>query len=85
MFDMQIATLWPSHPAAGKAGIAPLFPVDHHRPGLPEPGRSSELGLRNETLRNAAPNRRSAAFTPLHRPPGFVRPRSATTMEAEAA
>ena len=26
-------------PAAGKAGIALLFAIVHHRPGLPEPGR----------------------------------------------
>jgi hypothetical protein len=28
-----------NQPAAGKAGIAPLFAVGHHYPGLPEPGR----------------------------------------------
>ncbi len=29
----------PNHPAAGKAGIAPLFAVGRLCPGLPEPGR----------------------------------------------
>jgi hypothetical protein len=29
----------PNHPAAGKAGIASLFAIEHHCPGLPEPGR----------------------------------------------
>jgi hypothetical protein len=28
-------------PAAGKAGIALLFAIVHHRPGLPEPGRQA--------------------------------------------
>jgi hypothetical protein len=31
--------LSPNHPAAGKAGFAPLFAIERHRPGLPEPGR----------------------------------------------
>ena len=30
-----------NHPAVGKAGIAPLFAIEHHRPGLPEPGCSA--------------------------------------------
>jgi hypothetical protein len=29
----------PNHPAAAKAGIASLFAIEHHWPGLPEPGR----------------------------------------------
>jgi hypothetical protein len=29
------------NPAAGKAGIAHLLAVEHHWPGLPEPGRSA--------------------------------------------
>jgi hypothetical protein len=29
-----------NHPAAGKAGIARLLAIEHHCPGLPEPGRS---------------------------------------------
>lgn len=29
-----------NHPAPGKAGIASLLAIGHHRPGLPEPGRS---------------------------------------------
>ena len=28
-----------NHPAAGKAGLAPLLAIERHRPGLPEPGR----------------------------------------------
>jgi hypothetical protein len=28
-----------NHPATGKAGIARLLAVEHHAPGLPEPGR----------------------------------------------
>jgi len=31
--------LWANHPAAGKAGIARPFAVEHHCPGLPEPVR----------------------------------------------
>jgi hypothetical protein len=31
----------PNHPAAGKAGIASRLALEHHRPGLPEPGRSA--------------------------------------------
>jgi hypothetical protein len=30
-------------PAPGKAGIAPRLAIEHHRPGLPEPGRSADL------------------------------------------
>ena len=29
----------PNNPAAGKAGIARLLAIGHHRSGLPEPGR----------------------------------------------
>jgi len=29
----------PNHPAAGKAGIASRLAIEHHCPGLPEPGR----------------------------------------------
>ena len=29
-----------NHPAAGKAGIARLLPIETHCPGLPEPGCS---------------------------------------------
>jgi hypothetical protein len=29
----------PNHPAPGKAGIASLFAIEHHWPGLPEPAR----------------------------------------------
>ena len=29
----------PNHPASGKAGLAPRLTIEHHRPGLPEPGR----------------------------------------------
>jgi len=29
----------PNNPAAGKAGIARLLAIEHHCPGLPEPGR----------------------------------------------
>jgi hypothetical protein len=29
-----------NNPAAGKAGIARPFAIEHHFPGLPEPGRS---------------------------------------------
>jgi uncharacterized protein YceK len=29
----------PNHPASGKAGIARRLTIDHHWPGLPEPGR----------------------------------------------
>jgi len=32
----------PNHPAAGKAGIAFLFAIAHHIPGLPEPTRWAE-------------------------------------------
>jgi hypothetical protein len=28
----------PNHPASGKAGIAPRLAIEHHCPGLPEPG-----------------------------------------------
>jgi hypothetical protein len=28
-----------NHPAAGKAGITRLLTIEHHCPGLPEPGR----------------------------------------------
>jgi hypothetical protein len=28
-----------NHPAAGKAGFARQFAIEHHCPGLPEPGR----------------------------------------------
>jgi len=28
-------------PAAGNAGIAPQLAIEHHWPGLPEPGRSA--------------------------------------------
>ncbi len=35
---MDKATAWPN-PAAGKAGVASLFAVEHHLLGLPEPGR----------------------------------------------
>ncbi|MGH7969568.1 MAG: hypothetical protein ACREIC_12655, partial [Limisphaerales bacterium] len=28
-----------NHPGAGKAGMARLLAIEHHRPGLPEPGR----------------------------------------------
>jgi hypothetical protein len=31
----------PNNPAAGKAGVARLLGIGHHRPGLPEPGRSA--------------------------------------------
>jgi len=34
-------TRTPDIPAAGKAGIALLFAIGHHGPGLPEPGRSA--------------------------------------------
>ena len=33
----------PSHPAAGKAGLARLLAIENHCPGLPEPGRSAVL------------------------------------------
>jgi hypothetical protein len=33
-----------NHPAAGKAGIAVLFAIEHHGPGLPEPVRSAAEG-----------------------------------------
>jgi hypothetical protein len=29
----------PNAPALGKAGIAPRLAIEHHWPGLPEPGR----------------------------------------------
>ncbi len=29
----------PNNPTAGKAGIARPFAIEHHFPGLPEPGR----------------------------------------------
>ena len=35
-----------NHPAAGKAGIAFLFAIVHHRPGLPERVRSAEYDPR---------------------------------------
>jgi len=31
-----------NHLAAGKAGIARLLAIEHHCPGLPEPGRSAK-------------------------------------------
>lgn len=31
--------IWPNHPAAGKAGIASRLTIEHHWPGLAEPGR----------------------------------------------
>ncbi len=31
--------MWSNHPAAGKAGLASLLTIEHHRSGLPEPGR----------------------------------------------
>ena len=31
-----------NHPAPGKAGIAPPLTIEHHRPGLPDPGRSTK-------------------------------------------
>jgi hypothetical protein len=34
----------PNHPAAGKAEIALLFSIVHHRLGLPEPARSMRNG-----------------------------------------
>jgi hypothetical protein len=34
---------WPNQPAAGNAGWALWFQVDHHRPGVPEPVRSTAL------------------------------------------
>ncbi len=39
--DTDVRDLLPSHPAAGKAGIARLFATVYHFPGLPEPGRSA--------------------------------------------
>jgi hypothetical protein len=30
-----------NHPASGKAGIASRLTIEHHRPGLPDPGRST--------------------------------------------
>jgi hypothetical protein len=38
---MRYSSKWPNHPAKGKAGIAPWLAIEHHRPGLPEPGRST--------------------------------------------
>ena len=29
----------PNQPAAGNAGIAPPLTIEHHWPGVPEPGR----------------------------------------------
>ena len=31
-----------AEPASGKAGFAPRLAIGHHRPGLPEPGRSAK-------------------------------------------
>jgi hypothetical protein len=33
--------LWPNQPAAGNAGIASRLTIQHHCPGVPEPGRSA--------------------------------------------
>ncbi len=37
--SMQIEILLANKPAAGKAGIASRLTIEHHWPGLPEPGR----------------------------------------------
>lgn len=38
--DMEVVVLRsPNNPDAGKAGIARLSAIEHHRLGLPEPGR----------------------------------------------
>ena len=37
--ELLISQRAPNHPAAGKAGLAPLLAIERHRPGLPEPGR----------------------------------------------
>src|ERR1044071_9813900 len=39
----------PNHPAAGKAGIAPLLAIEHHWLGRPEPGRSANQTMANPT------------------------------------
>jgi hypothetical protein len=41
--------LMPNIPAAGKTGIAPLFAVVHHRPGLPEQGRYAKSRMNRIT------------------------------------
>ena len=37
--ESKFMSLPPNNPAAGKAGISRLLAVEHHCPGLPEPGR----------------------------------------------
>jgi hypothetical protein len=39
--SVQVESHPSNTPAAGKAGIAPVLAFLHHRPGLPEPGRSA--------------------------------------------
>ena len=36
---MPAMSCLPNHPAAGKAGFVPGLAMEHHSPGLPEPGR----------------------------------------------
>lgn len=40
----------PNYPAAGKAGIARLLAIEHHCPGLPEPGRSADSHAIDKSL-----------------------------------
>jgi hypothetical protein len=38
----------PNKPAAGNAGIAHRLTISHHRPGVPEPGRSPSTRTRTQ-------------------------------------
>jgi hypothetical protein len=38
---LAVSRRTPNQPAAGKAGVAQPFAIEHHCPGLPEPDRST--------------------------------------------
>ncbi len=71
----QIRYSPPTHPAAGKAGIASRLAIRRHLPGLPEPGRSVRYIPRHPPVRTPG-----WPEGPRHASPGQASPQASVAL-----